>query len=175
MGQPLGVNYDQTDCVAPQLRLRVRQINIVRDGVNLGSADLYCIIEASDGAHSEVMITPLQTGIGDDAPPLVFPPEASTFWGQGMPWQTLNNVAITYKCFRAVSNESYTKVFDAIQEGAKAAGGIAGPYGWAFGVGSVAAGLISAAIPEGQDETRISVQQIIDKSMLLELTNGRTW
>jgi hypothetical protein len=174
-GQPLGVRFDETDCVAPQLRLRVRQINIVRDGVSLGSADLYCVVDASDGAHSEVMITPLQTGVGDDAPPLVFPPEASTFWGQGMPWQTLNNLTITYQCMRAVSNESYTKVFDAIQEGATQAGGIAGPWGWAFGVGGVAAGLISAAIPEGQDEVRIKVQQTIDASMLLELTNGRTW
>jgi hypothetical protein len=173
--EPLGVDYNMTDCVAPQLRLRVRQINVIRDGVSLGSADLYCVIDASDGMTSEVMITPLQTGVGDDAPPLVFPPGASTFWGQGAPRQTLNNLTITYQCFRAVSNQSYKDVFDAIQEGANAAGGVAGPWGWAFGVAGVAGGLISAAIPEGQDETRISVQQTIDKSMLLELTNGRLW
>jgi hypothetical protein len=172
---PLGTDLADTNCIAPQLRLRVRQINIVRDGVSLGSADLYCVIDASDGAHSEVMITPLQTGVGDDAPPLVFPPEAATFWGQGKPWQTLNNLTITYQCFRSVNNQSYKDVFDAIQDGATQAGGVAGQWGWAFGVGGVAAGLISAAIPQGQDQVRIKVQQTIDKSMLLELTNGRLW
>lgn len=174
-GMPLGTHFEQTDCIAPELRLRVRQINVVRDGVSFGTADLYCIVSASDGAHSEVMITPLQHDVGDDAAPLLFQPEASLFWGQGKPWQTLNNLTITYQCFRAVSNESYTKVFDAIQNGATSAGGIAGPWGWAFGVGSVAAGLISAAIPKGQDQSRINVQQTIDGSMLLELTNGRRW
>ncbi len=174
-GKPLGTPFAQTDCVAPQLRMRIRQINVVRDGVSFGTADLYCVISASDGAHSEVMITPLQNNVGDDSPPLIFQPEASLFWGQGKPWQTLNNLTITYQCFRAVSNESYTKVFDAIQGGATSAGGIAGPWGWAFGVGSVAAGLISAAIPKGQDQSRINVQQTIDGSMLLDLTNGRRW
>ncbi len=174
-GAPLGTRFEDSDCVAPQLRMRVRQINVVRDGVSFGTANLYCIVSASDGAHSEVMITPLQTKVGDDSPPLLFQPEASLFWGQGMPWQTLNNLTITYQCFRAVSNESYTKVFDAIQNGATSAGGIAGPWGWAFGVGSVAAGLISAAIPQGQDQPRVNVQQTIDGSMLLDLTNGRRW
>jgi hypothetical protein len=174
-GVPEGTPFEETNCVAPQLRMRVRQINVVRDGVSLGSANLYCIVSASDGVHSEVMITPLQPNVGDDHPPLIFPPEAAMFWGQGMAWQTLANLTVTYQCFRAVSNESYTKVFDAIQEGAAAAGGVAGPWGWAFGVGSVAAGLISAAIPEGQDESRVNVQQTIDSSMLLELTNGRRW
>jgi hypothetical protein len=174
-GKSLGTPLDQTDCIAPELRLRVRQINVVRDGVSFGSANLYCIVSASDGAHSEVMITPLQRNVGDDNPPLIFQPEASLFWGQGKPWQTLNNLTVTYQCFRAVSNESYTKVFDALQSGANSAGGIAGPWGWAFGVGSMAAGLISAAVPEGNDELRVNVQQTIDDSMLLDLTNGRRW
>ncbi len=174
-GAPLGTDFDGTECVAPELRVRVRQINVVRDGVWLGSADLYCIVSASDGAHSEVAITPLQYDVGDAHPPLIFPPEASLFWGQGKSWQTLDNLTITYQCFSAVSYESYTKVFDALQTGAKLAGGIAGPWGWAFGVGSVAAGLVSAGIPKGQDASRINVQQTIDRSMLLELTNGRRW
>lgn len=174
-GEPLGTDFTQTDCIAPQLRMRVRQIKVVRDGVSGGTADLYCIINASDGAHEEVMITPLQKDIGDDAPPILFPDTAAMFWGQGMPWQTLNNLTITYQCFRAVSNESYKKVFDAIQNGSQAAGGIAGANGWAFGAVGVVAGLISAAIPEGNDQTRIMVQQTIDRSMLLELTNGRRW
>jgi hypothetical protein len=174
-GMPAGTFVDDTDCIAPELRLRVRQISVVKDGVSLGSADLYCVLNASDGVHSEVMITPLQLGVGDGAPPLIFPPEAATFWGQGKAWQTLNNLTITYQCFLSKSNDGYKKVFDAIQNGATQAGGIAGPWGWAFGVGGVAAGLISAAIPEAKDESRINVQQTIDASMLLDLTNGRRW
>lgn len=179
-GMPLGVALEQTDCIAPELRMRIRQIQIVRDGVSWsaadgGLADLYCVLNASDGKHSEVMITPIQYDIGDDHPPIVMPPEAAMFWGQGMAWQTLDNLTVTYQCFLARSNEGYTKVFDAIQDGAIAAGGVAGPWGWAFGAGGIAAGLISSAIPEAMDETRINVQQTIDASMLLELTNGRRW
>jgi hypothetical protein len=174
-GTPLGTHFEDTDCIAPELRMRVRQINIVKDGVSGGTARVYCVVNSSDGAHSEVMITPLQPDVGDGADPLILPPEAATFWGQGKAWQTLSNLTITYQCFHAASNESYTKVFDALQDGAKEAGGVAGPWGWAFGVGSVAAGLISAAIPKGNDQPRITVQQTIDASMLLDMTNGRRW
>jgi hypothetical protein len=174
-GVPLGVDLDKTDCIAPELRMRVRQVKIELDGVNLGTANVFCTINASDGSHSEVMITPAEVDIGDHHPPIVFPPEASTFWGQGKNWQTLNNLTITYQCFDDKNNGSYKAVFDALQNGANAAGGIAGPWGWAFGVGSTAAGLISAAIPAGHAEERMNVQQTIDKSMLLELTNGRVW
>jgi hypothetical protein len=61
-----------------------------------------------------------------------------------------------------------------------AAGNLAssGPYGWAFGLGSiglqVAAAAVSAAQQQG-DWHMFDVTQTIDKSRLLDLTNGRRW
>ena len=61
---------------------------------------------------------------------------------------------------------------------AEAAGSLAGagPYGWAFGVGDVALQTVSAAIAAAQqqgDWHMFDVTQTIDRSWLLDLTNGR--
>lgn len=65
-------------------------------------------------------------------------------------------------------------------QAAAAAGSLAnaGPYGWAFGVGSVALSTVAAAIAAAQqqgDWHMFDVTQTIDQSWMLPLSNGTTW
>lgn len=175
-GVGLGEAASNTTCLDPRLRMRIRQINITKNGVWPGSLDMYCIVNASDGSTSEVAVTPLQKGLSDGNPPLIFDPNVALFWGQKELRTTTNNLTITYRCFRNTNVDAYTKTFGAIKDGAVKAGGVAGPWGWAFGLGSVAAGIVEAAIgSSGGDTLRLNVQQTIDAGALLELTNGRIW
>lgn len=175
-GVGMGEAAAKTTCLDPRLRMRIRQIKIAKNGVWPGSLDMYCIVHASDGATSEIAVTPLQKDLGDDHAPLVFDPNVALFWGQKELRPTINNLTITYKCFRNVDNSAYTSVFGTIKDEAIKAGGVAGPWGWAFGLGGVAAGIVEAAVgSSGGDTLRLSVQQTIDAGALLDLTNGRIW
>lgn len=171
-----GMAAGSTTCLDPRLRIRIRQINISKIGVWPGSLDMYCIINASDGATSEVALTPLQKGLKDGNPPLIFDPSVSLFWGQKELRSTINNLTITYKCFRNEDLSAYEKVAGTIKDEAIKAGGVAGTWGWAFGLGGIAAGIVEAALASsGGDTLRLNVQQTIDASALLDLTNGRIW
>jgi hypothetical protein len=171
-----GVPAGETTCLDPRLRMRIRQIAIDKIGVWPGTLDMYCIVHASDGATSEVAITPLQKGLKDANPALIFDPGVALFWGQKELRTTINNLTITYKCFRNEDLTAYTKVAGTIKEQAIKAGGVAGEWGWAFGLGGIAAGIVEAALASsGGDTLRLNVQQTIDASALLDLTNGRIW
>ena len=174
-GVGLGAAAKDTTCLDPRLRIRIRQIKISKIGVWPGDLDMYCIVNASDGATSEVAITPLQKKLGDGAS-LVFDPSVALFWGQKELHTTINNLTVTYKCLRNTDLSAYTKVAGSIKDEAIKAGGVAGPWGWAFGLGGVAAGIVEAALgASGGDTLRLSVQQTIDAGALLEMTNGRIW
>jgi hypothetical protein len=169
-----GVPPDQTDCMDPQLRLRLRHIKVYETGTVFG-VDLYCVLTASDGFTSELFVTPLHTGISNDHLPLLYDPMVSAFWGQRGLHPTMSNLTVTYQCYRSTDNSTYQDMLDSVEEGALAAGGVAGPYGWAFGLGSIAASLASAALGQSSDKLWLNVQQTIDANALLDLTNGRIW
>lgn len=174
-GAGLGAAAKDTTCLDPRLRIRIRQIKVDKIGVWPGTLNMYCIVNASDGATSEVAVTPLQKDLKDGAS-LVFDPSVALFWGQKELRTTINNLTVTYRCFRNNDVSAYTKVFGSIKDEAVKAGGVAGPWGWAFGLGGVAAGIVEAAIgSSGGDTLRLSVQQTIDAGALLEMTNGRIW
>ncbi len=167
-----GLPASETTCQDPELRIRLRQIRVDRADTD----NLYCVINATDGESSEIFISPLREGVSDRQD-LVFEPTEATFWGGAALYRTVNNLTITYKCFKNTDNSRYTQVFDSIEMGARDTGQVLGStgYGWAFGIGSVAAGLVSAAIGAGGDDLRIDAQQTIDRGAHLELTNGRRW
>jgi hypothetical protein len=111
---------------------------------------------------------------GDD-----FGPLDSLFWGQTGPRLTQGNLTVTYSCFRQKQpgSNSWQTV---LQAAGMAAGSLAGagPYGWAFGVAGVALQTVAAAIGAAQQQGDVhlfDVTQTIDRSWLLELTNGRVW
>ena len=164
-----GAPLMSSECLAPQLRMRIESIK-----ANDGGGELYCVVNASDGATSEVAITQKTKSLGNGETNF-FDPSVGLYWGQKDLRPTTNNLTITYNCF-VVKTDAYSKVVKAAGDAAIAAGGVAGPYGWAFGLGGVAANVASAALGAAAgDELRLNAQQVVDKSELLDLTNGRRW
>ncbi|APR87767.1 hypothetical protein A7982_13116 [Minicystis rosea] len=186
------------NCGGAQLRLRIRRLEVGHQGKQVwlptGTIDgspqtYYCLVQATDGAvvaapdagdngTVEVALTKPTASIPDHGS-ADFGPADSIFWGQTGPRLTQNNLSITYSCFqqKQPGSDSWTTVLDA---GAAAAGSLAGagPYGWAFGLGSVALATVSAAVSAAQqqgDWHMFDVTHTIDKSWLLELTNGHVW
>ncbi len=160
---------DDANCGDAQLRLRIASITTTK-----GGGTLYCIVSASDGLHSEAAIT-TKTRSLNDGDSNYFDPAVGVIWGQKDLAKTTDNLTITYDCY-VVGSDAWAKALMALGNAAQQAGGIAGPYGWAFGIGaSAAAAAAAAAAATSGDEHRFNVQQTIDRRTLLDLTNGRTW
>jgi hypothetical protein len=157
-------------CQNPQLRMRIVDITTYS-----GSGTTFCIVDANDGATSEVAITPQSKALSDGET-FYFDPATSMFWGQTGLHTTTNNLTITYNCFLVVDNSAWSSALQALGQASQQAGGIAGPYGWAFGVASAGAQAAAAAINATNGaKLKLNAQQTIDKSELLDLTNGRVW
>jgi hypothetical protein len=147
--------------------------------VKYGAGNIYCIISSSDGASSEVAFTQ-KTGDISEGSTQYFAPETATVWGQMGLKKSTNNITVTFNCW-TVKSDAAANVLNAISDAAKAAGGIPGiggpAYGWAFGLGSVAASAAAAgaSAANANDAPRFDQQQTIPASALLDLANGRTW
>ncbi len=165
-----GVALSSTQgCDAAQLRLRIEKIKTYK-----GGAEIYCIVNATDGKTSEVAITPKTKGLADGES-YFFAPDVGLVWGQKDIKSTSTNLTITYNCVR-VKGDSFAKVLQAASDASAKVAGVAGPYGWAFGLGSVGAGVASAAVQASSgDEQILNAQQVIDAKGLLDLTNNRSW
>jgi hypothetical protein len=158
-----------TTCLDPKLRLRIARV--LAHG---GGGQIYCVVSATDGATSEAAITQKTKSLGDGESNY-FDPSTAVYWGQKDLHPTTNNLTVTFNCF-LVKSDQWAKVFKAMGDTATTLGGTATPFGWAFGVGAVAANAAAAGIMAGAgDDLRFNTQQTIDKSQLLDLTNGRTW
>jgi hypothetical protein len=167
-------------CQDAQLSLRVAQITAYS-----GGGQIYCIISSTDGVWSDAALTGRTKDLGSGES-YAFDPTSSIFWGgTGVGdggtgatafHATSDNLTITYNCFLVVDNSAWTAALNALAGAAQGAGGIAGPYGWAFGAGSAAAAAAAAAVNAASgDDLKLNGQQTIAKSELLDLTNGRTW
>ncbi len=166
-------------CQDAQLSLRIAQITAYS-----GGGQIYCIISSTDGVTSEAALTAETKDLGDNES-YSFDPTSSVFWGgtgggdagTETSFHTTNdNLTITYNCFLVENNSTYAAALNALAGAAQQAGGIAGPYGWAFGAGSAAASAAAAALNAASgDDLKLNAQQTISKTELLDLTNGRTW
>jgi hypothetical protein len=190
---------DSTNCADAQLRMRISRIEVGHQAkeVWLPTGTLsgppqsyYCLMQASDGAvvasspdagpngTVEVALTK-PTALIADYGGSDFAPSDSIFWGQTGPRLTQNNLTVTYSCFQQAQpgGNGFAAVLQAAGQAAGSLAG-AGPYGWAFGVGAVALQTVAAAINAAQqqgDWHMFDVTQTIDRSWLLDLTNGRSW
>ena len=188
----------KSTCEDAQLRLRISRIEVghqakevyLPTGTLSGSPQsYYCVVQASDGVvvsnadagsngTVEVALTKPTAKIPDNQG-ADFAPTDSIFWGQSGPRLTHNNLTITYSCFQQKDpgSSTWSNVLTAAGNAAGSLAG-AGPYGWAFGLGSiglqVAAAAVAAANNNG-DWHMFDVTQTIDSSRLLDLTNGRVW
>jgi hypothetical protein len=198
-GVPDGGFPSPTGCGGAQLRVRLKRITVGHQGkmiwlptgtINGPAQTYYCVVQATDGflasgpdmgnSTVELALTPPTAKI-EDWGYADFDPLSSIFWGQKGPRLTQGNLTLSYSCYQQKNTADlavWQGIFDA---GSKAAGSAAnsGPYGWAFGLGSTAlgavAGAIAGAAAAANDRKMFDETQTIDKSWLLELTNGHTW
>jgi hypothetical protein len=174
-GVGLGVPAGETDCADPQLRLRIREAQIQRGFFDV-PRQLYCIVSAEDGIHSELMVTPLRRVAGNRMTTnLNLRLSEGLFWGQGDLYRSISNVTITYTCFLSSDAARTMAVLEEISDRAGDAAEHADGYGWVFGATSVIGGLIGSSLAGIPDTRVLDVQQTIDAGALLDLTNGRQW
>lgn len=174
-GTELGVAPSETTCADPQLRLRVRQMSIRRGFFDI-ERQLYCLITAEDGAHSELLVTPLRDVAGNRMTTnLNLPLAEALFWGQGDLYRSTANLTITYTCYLSSDNAATQAAIDAIADRAGDAAEHADGYGWVFGTVSVLGEIIGSSLGAVSDDLVLDVQQTIDASALLDMTNGRSF
>ena len=164
---------DANVCIAPELRVRVRNMHIERGGF-VTKKGLYCIITGEDGTHSELLVTQ-RTEVGGDDSDVVGSLSDSIFWGQSDLFLSLSNLTITYKCYLGSNAATYEQILGDVADAAADNAAAAGEYGWVFGAASLASQIIGSALGAGTDDEILNVQQTIDKSALLDFTNGRSW
>ncbi len=175
-GDALGTPAAQTSCADPQLKIRVSDLAI--HGAGQDTVELFCIISADDGQSSELVVTPKAAGVADGQS-LPLSQGSGMFWGQdaGKVKLTQFNVTIQYNCYELTQPSQWSSILSTIGGAAGAIGSVPGnPYGWAFGLGGIAAQAAAAAVSNTTGtELRLSVQQTISKDAFLDMTNARTW
>lgn len=180
VGLDMGIPPEETTCSAPRLKLQLSRVTAHKDGLSFagsGGFKVFCLVEASDGSDSELILTPSMDLKGDGKFAEINATNG-TFWGQGKGEvkQSQFNVAISYTCYRDKDGDVWSDVLKGISDAAGAGAGIPGnPYGWAFGLGSVAAAAAEATIQKAGLTNVLSVEQRIAKDALLLLTHGKTW
>jgi hypothetical protein len=187
------------NCGGAQLRLRISRIEVQHQGQEVWlptgtlagpSESYYAIVQASDGltiaggdagtnGTLELALTTPTAAIADYTG-ADFAPSDSIFWGQAGPRLSQGNLTITYSVYQQKSAGSASTWAAVLNAAAQAAGSLsnAGPYGWAFGLGSVglsAAAAAAQAAEQQGDWHMFDVTQTIDASWFLELTNGHSW
>lgn len=174
-GSDLGVSPANTTCADPQLRLRVREISIQRGFFDI-PRQLYCVITAEDGRHSELLLTTPREAAGNRNTTRVnLRLGEGLFWGQGDLYRSISNITVTYQCFLSSNTEGAMSVLDAIAGRAGMAAAHADGYGWVFGTVSVLSTIIGASLSAVADTQILDVQQTISAGALLAMTNGRSW
>lgn len=174
-GTDLGVAPSATTCADPQLRIRVKEIAIQRGFFDLGS-NLYCVISAEDGRHSELLlVTPRSVSGNRNTTTINLRPSEGLLWGQGDLYRSISNITITYGCFLASNSGAAQRVLNDISGRAGMVAQHADGYGWVFGTVAVLGTILGSAIGTMGDTRILDVQQTVAAGALLPLTNARTW
>ena len=174
-GAGLGVSPDATTCADPLLRIRVKQISIRRGWFDVGR-NMYCILSAEDGRHSELLLTPPHAVAGNQNTTTInLPLGQSVVWGQGDLYRSISNVTISYRCYLTSNAGAAMTALDAIAGRAAMVSQHADGYGWVFGTVAVLGTIIGSSLSGMMDTPLMDVQQTISAGALLNLTNGRTW
>lgn len=171
-GNGVGVPVEETNCTDPELRFRIRQVNIDRG--DLITKGIYCLVSAEDGLHSELLITPIHDAPYGDST-FAYPVSQAIFWGQGDLYTGFSNVTVTYDCYESSNSDTYNQIFSDVADASADVAQNADGYGWVFGTASVAAQILGSTLGSIPDRHILNVQQTIDADALLDLTNGRTW
>lgn len=174
-GTGVGVSPDATTCADPRLRIRVREISIRRGFFDI-PRNMYCVISAEDGRHSELLLTtPREVAGNRNTTTINLPLGQSVVWGQGDLYRSISNLTISYSCFLTSDAGAAMRALMDIAGRAGMASEHADGYGWVFGTVAVLGTIIGSSLSGISDTRILDVQQTISAGALLTMTNGRTW
>jgi len=174
-GQDLGVAAANTTCADPQLRIRIREVSIQR-GVLDFARQLFCIVSAEDGRHSELLLmSPREAAGNRNTTRINLRPSEGTLWGQGDLYRSISNITITYGCFLASNAAAAQRVLNDIAGRAAMVSQHADGYGWVFGTVAVLGTILGSSIGTMRDQQVLDVQQTLAADAFLSFTNGRSW
>lgn len=174
-GADLGVAPSATTCADPQLRIRVKEISIQRGWFDI-PRNLYCVISAEDGRHSELLlISPREVAGNQRTTTINLRPSEGVLWGQGDLYRSISNITITYGCYLASDGAAAQRVLNDIAGRAGMVSQHADGYGWVFGTVAVIGTILGSSLGTIRDSQILDVQQTIAAGALLPLTNAKTW
>jgi hypothetical protein len=174
-GTDLGAPPGATTCADPKLRIRVRAMSLVQGTLDIAH-QMYCVITAEDGAHSELLLTPPRDVAGNRNTTMInLPLSSSIVWGQGDLYRSIANVTLTYACYLTSNGAAAQQALDQIAARATMAAQSADGYGWVFGTVAVLATVLGSSLGTLSDTQILDVQQTIAAGALLTMTNGRDW
>jgi hypothetical protein len=174
-GTDLGVAPAATTCADPQLRIRVKEMSIQRGFFDV-PRNLYCVISAEDGRHSELLlISPREVAGNRNTTTINLRPSEGVLWGQGDLYRSISNITITYGCFLASDGAAAQRVLMDIAGRAGMVSQHADGYGWVFGTVAVIGTILGSSLGTIRDTQILDVQQTIAAGALLSLTNAKTW
>lgn len=174
-GTDLGVAPSATTCADPQLRIRVKEISIQRGWFDI-PRNLYCVISAEDGRHSELLlISPREVAGNQRTTTINLRPSEGVLWGQGDLYRSISNITITYGCYLASDGAAAQRVLNDIAGRAGMVSQHADGYGWVFGTVAVIGTILGSSLGTIRDSQILDVQQTIAAGALLSLTNAKTW
>ncbi len=174
-GMDLGVAPSATTCADPQLRIRVKEISIQRGWFDI-PRNLYCVISAEDGRHSELLlITPREAAGNMNTTTINLRPSEGLLWGQGDLYRSISNITITYGCFLSSDATAAQRVLNDIAGRAAMVSEHADGYGWVFGTVAVLGTILGSSLGTLRDTQILDVQQTVASGALLSLTNARSW
>ncbi len=174
-GTELGASPGATTCADPQLRIRVKEISIRRGWFDI-PRNLYCVVSAEDGRHSELLLTTPREVAGNQSTTRInLPLGQSVAWGQSDLYRSISNITISYSCFLTANAAAAQRALMEIAGRAAMVSQHADGYGWVFGTVAVLGTIIGSSLSGISDTQVLDVQQTISAGALLTMTNGRTW
>jgi hypothetical protein len=174
-GTELGVSPGATTCADPLLRIRVREVSVQRGFFDV-PRNMYCIISAEDGRHSELLLTPPREVAGNrNTTRFNLPLGQSVVWGQSDLYRSIANITVSYACYLTSNAGAAQRALMDIAGRAAMVSEHADGYGWVFGTVAVLGTIIGSSLSGISDTQILDVQQTISAGALLTMTNGRTW
>ena len=189
---------DGIPCGAPKLRIRLKDIKVLtpenQPFIGSDGDKIYCILTSESNNGSEIRITPVTPRL-DSGQSYSYALYEGVFWGQDLPPATATTDAgngtityevprapngdlmLTYRCWSQHNDTTWSSILSAAGNASAQVAGVAGQYGWAFGLGAVVGQVAAAAIAAAQQDvaTVYNAQQIIPEDKQLAMTNGVSW
>ncbi len=191
-------DVDVTPCGEPKLRIRLHNLKVLdpesEPFIGSDGDKVYCILTSESNNGSEIRITPITPRL-DSGEAYAYALYEGVFWGQDLQPQGAANDAgggaityevprpprgdliLTYRCWSQHNDSTWSSILTAAGNASAQVAGVAGQYGWAFGLGSVVANVAAAAIAAAQQDvaTVYNASQTIGEAQQIPMTNGVSW